>query len=147
MRASEITEGFLDKAKSFAHNTATDWSDTYKNYQGLKSTAAQRAAIQPNTSAGPDSGDALGILPRSGNVLVVTSANQGRYFKDIKGQWYNELFQPLPYSQFASLELLLQQGKGQERTDPRGPIGASKPVAGGATTSKRGGRMSPRFRR
>jgi hypothetical protein len=125
MRAHEITEGFLDKAKSFAHNAATNWSDTYANYQGLKSTAAQRAAIQPSTAAGPASGEALGILPRSGNVLVVTTANQGRYFKDIKGQWYNELFQPLPYSQFASLELLLQQGKGQERTDPRGPIGGA----------------------
>lgn len=123
MRAKEITEGFLDKAKSFAHNTAMNWSDTYANYQGLKSTAAQRAAIQPSTAAA--SSEALGILPRAGNVLVVTTANQGRYFKDIKGQWYNELFQPLPYSQFASLELLLQQGKGQERTDPRGPIGGA----------------------
>jgi hypothetical protein len=130
MRAKEITEGFLDKAKSFAHNTATNWSDTYANYQGVKSTAAQRAAIQPSPAAA--SSEALGILPRTGNVLVVTTANQGRYFKDIKGQWFNELFQPLPYSQFAPLELLLQQGKGQERTDPRGPIGG-----GGASAARK----------
>jgi hypothetical protein len=141
MRAREITEGVLDKAKSWAHDTATNWSDTYRDYNTLKSTQAQRSALpKPGAAAGATAD----VLPDPGQVLVVTVANGGRYFKDATGQWFNDLYQRIPYNQIISLEQLIDQDRYQQIEDPRTSATTRKTVA---ATTKRGRQPSPQFRR
>jgi hypothetical protein len=148
MQIHEITEGILDRAKNWAHNTASNWSDTYSGYHALKSTQAQRAALPKPGTTPQQPGGPSDVLPDPDHVLLVTTANKGRYFKDRTGQWFNELFQPLPYQQFAPLELLIQQDNYQQIEDPRTPLGARQTTsATGANTTKRGGQTAPRFRR
>lgn len=129
MQIHEITEAWYN-----------NWSSTLDNVQKLKSTQAQRSALAAEmprySSAGqPQTTDPRylpgHVLPDPDHVLMVELPNSGRYFKDLKNIWYNQLWQPIPPAQSGELEKMITMDRYTQISDPRisrTPAPARQPV-------------------
>jgi len=93
------------------------WFDTLDKFKQLKSTQDLRKTV-PTYSAGPSTRPA-GVLPDPGMVLLVTLPNGGRYFKDFRGTWWNELNQQVQSEQTDILERMLAMDKYTQVQEPR----------------------------